>query len=136
MTHGQLSCCLACLLLAACVPLVQTTDGRTLRASSAEFQDYVENVFRRQNATAIALLEALEASYSRESPTALQQRLEALDIELLEHCQALNTVAMARQDNRDINRAQQLELVDAVSSCDRTSLEIKQFLDTLPDLQP
>lgn len=132
---SRLLFCLALLLLTACVPLVQTTDGRILRASSAEFQDYIETVFRRQNSTSIALLEALESSYSEESQE-LEQRLEALDAQLLEHCQALNAVAMARQDNRNISRAQQLELVNAVSTCDRTSLEINLFLDSLATTQP
>ena len=86
----QMARCLAPILLccssvAACVPVVQTTDGRTLRATDERFRDYVGEVFRRQNAATVAVGEGFDRFQG-----AQLERLEESELSMIEACAALN----------------------------------------------
>lgn len=116
-----------CLWLAACVPLVETQNGRHLRATSPEFKDYAERVFRQQNSLSWALVEALETV---SDPDKLHQ-LNHLESQLRQDCEPVNRLASARRRGTTSSRAEQLALVRALPECEARSQEAQQLLDRL-----
>ena len=133
MLRPKLVCCrgalvpLFCLWLAACVPLVETRDGRQLRATSPAFKDYAERVFRQQNSLSWALIEALETT---DNPQ-MHQRLSQLETRLRQACEAVNRLASARRQGKSSSRAEQLALVRALPQCEARSEEARQLLNRL-----
>jgi len=120
---------LLCLCLASCVPLVETQDGRHLRATSQAFKDYAERVFRQQNSLSWALVEALE----RVSDPDTLQRLTQLENQLRQDCEPVNRLASARRRGTTTSRAEQLALVRALPQCEARSQEARQLLDRLDE---
>jgi len=120
---------LLCLCLAGCVPLVETEDGRHLRATSPAFKDYAERVFRQQNSLSWALLEAMETV---SDPDTLQH-LTQLESQLRQDCEPVNRLASARRRGTTSSRADQLALVRALPQCEARSQEARQLLDRLDD---
>ena len=118
---------LFCLWLAACVPLVETRDGRQLRVTSPAFKDYAEQVFRQQNSLSWALIEALETA---DDPQ-IHQRLNQLETRLRQDCEAVNRLASARRQGESSSRAEQLALVRALPQCEARSREARQLLNRL-----
>jgi len=118
-----------CLCLAACVPLVETRDGRHLRATSPAFKDYAERVFRQQNSLSWALVEALETV---SDPDTLE-RLTQLESQLRQDCEPVNRLASARRRGTTSSRAEQLALVRALPQCEARSQEARQLLDRLDE---
>jgi len=115
------------LCLAACVPLVETQDGRHLRATSPAFKDYVERVFRQQNNLSWALVEALETVSDPDK----RQKLNQLESQLRRACEPVNRLASARRRGTASSRAEQLALVRTLPQCEASSQEARQLLNRL-----
>ena len=116
--------CLLGMIATGCVPLVQTEDGRSIRANSEEFQEYIESVFRRQNAVSVRLMWAIDGDESEE----VLQELERIESRLLDVCRPLNDVAIARRRHRSIDFDQKRELIQAAPQCERVTAQTESAL--------
>ena len=113
------------LLFAGCAGTITTTDGRQLRLDSAEFQGYVERVFREQNQTATALAFAQDAATGGR-----YERLLELEDALLEACAALNTLASARRDERTLGLRAQARMARTAPDCEAAAQRAQADLET------
>ncbi len=101
-------------------------DGRALALNSAEFQDYVERVFREQNQAAIALAFAQDEASGIRYETLLQ-----LEDALLDACADLNVLATARRDNRALGLRLQARMATMAPSCEAATRQTEEALDAL-----
>lgn len=99
---------------------VTTTDGERLAMRSAEFQDYVERVFREQNRWATELLNAQEEAQGER----YAQLIRAED-SLLAACSDLNELAAARRDERALGVIREAKLARSAPVCETTTLEVR-----------
>jgi len=99
---------------------VTTSDGERLRMRSAEFQDYVERVFREQNRWATELLNAQEEAEGER----YDQLIRAED-SLLAACSGLNELAAARRDERALGVIREARLARSAPACETTTLEVR-----------
>ena len=118
-------------LLAACVPVVHTDDGRRLRATTAEFRDYAAAVFRRQNAATVAVADSIADSMDAtavDDPAAVAA-LERAEARMLDACDALNVLAVARRDGSGLSRSALLDVADSVAPCDAATRHVESLLE-------
>ncbi len=118
-----------CLLLLACAPIVQTSDGRALRATSAAFRDYTSSVFRRHNAASIAIVDAFDA-VGNDDRTIVDE-LEEADDRMMRACEPLNTLAIARRDGKELDVSALRAVADAVPLCDHATTHAELLISNL-----
>jgi hypothetical protein len=94
---------------------ISTADGARLRLASPEFREYVERVFREQNAVAD------EAAFALESPAAGGAGLAVAEQQLLAACAGVNELATARRDERQLPLRMQLSAARTVPDCERAT---------------
>ncbi|MDT8399723.1 MAG: hypothetical protein RQ899_14030 [Pseudomonadales bacterium] len=114
------------LVLPACAPLVEIGDGRLVLTNSAAFRAYAEEVFRRHNMAAVAIIDALDA-VGDESPDAAA--LEQADEEMLQACETLNLLAIARRDGKKVSRRQLRAIVPAVPRCSSATAHAESLIE-------
>lgn len=119
---------LAGVLFAAGCSAVETIDGERLGVRSEAFADYVESVFRRQNAVATELAFALEAE---ELDTPRYARLESAEVALLDACAGLNEIAAGRRDRQEVGGLRALRAARRTPDCERATREAEALLGPL-----
>ncbi|MEO8465394.1 MAG: hypothetical protein ABI640_08625 [Gammaproteobacteria bacterium] len=120
--------CVATTILAGCAVL--TADGERLGLTSPEFRAYVERVFREQNRVADQFAFALEAV--RDAPSAVT----AAEQSLLDACAALNELATARRDERQLSLSQRSTAARSAPGCERTVRASVATLDAWQATRP
>ena len=111
-------------LLGGCAA-VATVGGERLRVGSDAFADYVESVFRRQNALATELAFAMEREHF-DSPHYVE--LESAELAMLEACAGLNEIAAGRQSRRETGRLRALRAARRAPDCERAALAAEALL--------
>ena len=126
---------LLCTLCIACAPLIETTDGQRLRATSDEFKDYAAAIFRQHNATSVNIIETLDV-ITQHPQLGLDDhipQLQAADDQMLNACAPLNRFAANRRDGSNSSRSEQFALVNAVPECQRSTLNAEKLVSNLYD---
>lgn len=110
-------------LMAACSTVATTTPQgeRTVR-TRAEFERYVEQVFRYQNLVGNDLI-ARGVSYEEMPPA-----LAAAEEQMVLSCHALNAVVVARAEDRDPGLALKRELARTIADCDQAAHAVGRLL--------
>jgi len=108
-----------------CGCAVTTADGTRLNPGSDGFADYVETVFRRQNAAATELTLALE---DEDPASARYVALEAAELELLTACRGLNQLAATRRDGDDPRGLAALRRARQAPDCERALERVDALL--------
>ena len=126
---------LLCTFCIACAPLIETLDGRHLRATSDEFRDYAATIFRQQNAASVAVVEALD-DISLQSGTHSElathsTQLQLADEQMFAACAPLNSLAAARRDGSEISRSEQFALINAVLDCHGATIHAETIISNL-----
>ncbi len=103
---------------------VTTADGQKLRPGQAAFRDYVESVFRRQNAVLTELAFALDAA---DPVGARFGVLESAEADLLDACADLNALAAAAQRQRS-RGAGDLAAARTAPLCERATESAQRVL--------
>ena len=99
-------------ILAGCAVL--TADGQRLTLTSSEFRAYFERVFREQNRMADQFAFALEGALN------VPAGVMAAEQSLLDACAALNELATARRDERQLSLRQRSAAARSAPMCERT----------------
>src|SRR5262245_28665406 len=102
---------------------VMTADGQRLALTSPEFRAYVERVFREQNRVADEFAFALEGESQAPADVA------AAEQSLQDACAALNELATARRDERQLSLRQRSASARSVPMCERTMKTSARTLD-------
>jgi len=108
-------------ILAGCAVL--TADGDRLALTSPAFRAYVERVFRDQNKVADQFAFALEGA--PDAPAGVT----AAEQSLLDACAALNELATARRDERQLSLKQRSTAARSAPACERTTRASVATLD-------
>ena len=108
-------------ILAGCAVL--TADGERLTLTSSEFRAYVERVFREQNRVADQFAFALEGAPN------VPAGVTAAEQSLLDACAALNELATARRDERQLSLRQRSAAARSAPMCERTARASVATLD-------
>jgi len=110
-------------LAAGCT--ITTPDGARLRAGQPAFAEYVERVFRLQNAVISELAFALD-----EAPleSARYLALEAAEQTVLDACDGLNELATARQRGDERRGPGGLKAARSAPECERAALAARRSL--------
>lgn len=102
----------ATLVLVGCAVL--TADGERLALTSPEFRAYVERVFREQNRVADRFAFALEDERN------VPGNVAAAEQSMMDSCAALNELATARRDDRQLTLRQRSAAARSAPMCERT----------------
>ena len=97
---------------------VTSLDGQHMVPGSDEFADYVELVFRRQNAVATELALALD---DVDPASDRYTELEAAELDLLTACRGLNEIASSRRDGDDARGLAALRRARQAPDCERAA---------------
>jgi hypothetical protein len=111
-------------LTAACAT-VESVDGARYSMASADFRDYAESVFRRQN---LALSDIAFALDSTDPGSADRRRLESAEEALLEACALLNEMAVRRRDGLQSGFGGRLQAGRSVPACERAVVQASALL--------
>lgn len=120
---GRLLAAMGLGLMAACSTVATSTPQgeRTVR-TRAEFERYVEQVFRYQNLVGNDLI-ARSVTYEEMPPA-----LAAAEEQMVRICHALNAVAVARAEDRDPGLALKRELARTIADCDQAAHAVGRLL--------
>ncbi len=108
MKRHQIARAAACALfipllgLPACTPYVVTGDGERIRANSAAFREYAEQVFRVHNEVTTSMAYAIDELEGADGTDEYRERLIAADDRMMQACATLDELALARRDGRKI----------------------------------
>ncbi len=114
------------IFLPGCAGRVTTASGEDLWITSTAFQQYAEQVFRRQNHVGQELLEALEEA--GESDDDWSRRLSMAEDRLWTACLALNEMAIAHQEGRRMDLLRRHEAALSVTECAAAAGEAEHLL--------
>lgn len=115
------------LLLGGCA--VTSADGQRLRPGSDAFADYVERVFREQNAVAGDLMLELDSA----DPDSEQYiGLEAAELSIIRACRGLNELAVRQRDGEPLGGPGALQRARQAPECERAADEVATILQGLP----
>jgi hypothetical protein len=122
-TAGKLMAAVTLVAVTGCSTVATTTaEGERTVRKRAEFERYVEEVFRYQNLVGNDLI-ARSVSYE-EMPPALQ----AAEEHMVESCHALNAVVIARAEDRDPGLALKRKLARTIADCDQAAHAVGSLL--------
>ncbi len=107
---------LALVLTACSTVTTHTPDGRKETRTVEEFRQYAEEVFRRQNEAASAVIFWLD-ELEDDSPDTYTA-LEASEARMLQACQALNQVAARRRDQQRVGLGRKRAVVRTIGACE------------------
>jgi len=125
----RLAAMTCCGLLIGCAPLIEAPDGHRMRATSSEFRDYVAAVFRRHNRATVAIYDAIEAIPDEASP--LIATLDRSDARMMDICELLDQLAIARRDGDDLGFARMKAAAATVPACDEATSKAEILLEQL-----
>ena len=115
----------ACLFAAGCTHVTVTEpDGQRVSRSSAEFRDYVADVFRLQN----QVMDQLITDYSLEDGGDDLERDRA-EQHMVEACRDLNDVAVAIGEGRSVSLVSKRRLVKSITACDYAARDLDTLLN-------
>ncbi|MCG3200899.1 MAG: hypothetical protein NFCOHLIN_00761 [Gammaproteobacteria bacterium] len=122
---GRLLAAAGLALMGACSTIATTSPQgeRTVR-TRAEFERYVEQVFRYQNLVGNDLI--ARAGFDEKVPPALVEAEE----HMVRSCQALNAVVIARAEDRDPGLALKRDLTRTIAACDQAAHAVGRLLQT------
>lgn len=114
--------------LCSCTTVTVTApDGTRHTRSIEEFEKYVEQVFKHQNRV---MLESGSLQEELQDPDALR-RLEHMEKQVLEACEAVNQAAILQSREEDIDLLLQLEVRDTIAECDHATGQMEQLINAL-----
>lgn len=105
---------------------VRNSDGSMESGSRAEFEAYVERVFRYHNRVVNDLI--LTTSLFDTEEADASSPLVRAEEDMARACQPLNDVVTATIEGREIGFFHKLELLDAVPACEAASRELEALL--------
>ncbi len=111
-----------CLLLTI---ISQTLTGCTL-FSAALNRDYIESVFKRQNAISSHIMLMSESELSNVDYDALLQA----ESEMQRECRLLNQAAQASIDQQNSNLSFKKQVTDSVEDCDDSLQKVEELLES------
>ena len=104
----------------------QILSGCTL-FSAALNRDYIESVFKRQNAISSHIMLISETELSK---TDYEKLLQA-ESEMQRECRLLNQAAQESMDQQDSNLRFKKQVTDSVEDCNASLQEVESFLENL-----
>lgn len=116
-----------CCALSACGINTRDDSGNPVRLTTEEFAEYVETVFRYHNGVVNELI--LVTSLSDDPDLVLPQPLLTAEKLMVAKCQALNEMASATIEGRELSQWRKLLLIDHVPACSVASRRVEELIE-------
>jgi hypothetical protein len=115
-------------VMPGCTLYIKTNDGNLIRTTSAEFNEYAEQVFRLHNEVTTNLAYTLdEIEFSGEDDEVFNGLIEA-DDRMLQACSAIDKVAVARRDGEKVSLKQLNTAAKFIPDCEKATLEAAKMI--------
>lgn len=125
--HAWLRLGLLSLNLAACSTVTtHRSNGEAIVMTKAEFEKYVEHVFRYHNQVMSELIEMSVDPPDQDLSEA--RRLMLAEKQMVSACRALNEVVSEALSGENVGLRLQLDLVDSVPACEEASHAVEDLI--------
>lgn len=114
-------------MLAACTGITtKAPDGVEVTRTRAEFEQYVESVFRRQNNASLEAGQLLDDTLDDPEQ---RRKIEDAERNMLASCGALNRVAHQRMEQDDPGILLEIEVKNTIGECDFATRELERLIE-------